>query len=299
MMKSSSPEWWPQMGALTTCESSQHTSRMRRPERAPPWLVNLSTLVSSISYCLPGLDRHRSVQAIGLKGTGPVGPFHPLFLRSLFKRHKHERPARPQCPQTSGPPPHTAGDMAGDKREPRGSPESRHTGKHGPLPLSCQQTQALLMAWSWCSFFRGRFTGSRGLAQTRLLIERNESTAETGEPRKLQSLKLLLPRASEDVTCLYSCSIPRGWTGYPASSQRLPRATTGPRPRPLLTWSCLRSFLCLLRLPVFHKPKSHGQQHSWKETELGVAPGRRVGRKTKKLGGPSSRFCGPLTSPQL
>lgn len=38
MMKSSSPEWWPRMGALTTQSPASTHLRMRRPEGATPGL---------------------------------------------------------------------------------------------------------------------------------------------------------------------------------------------------------------------------------------------------------------------
>lgn len=62
MMKSGSPERWPRMGALTT-QSPASTHLRTRSQGARPWLVN-SALVSSISFCLPSLDRHGLFQIL-------------------------------------------------------------------------------------------------------------------------------------------------------------------------------------------------------------------------------------------
>lgn len=75
MMKSGSPERWPRMGALTT-QSPASTCLRVRSWGARPWLVNV-TLVSSISYSLPSLDRRGPFQILVSKGSWtPVGPFH-------------------------------------------------------------------------------------------------------------------------------------------------------------------------------------------------------------------------------
>lgn len=159
------------------------------------------------------------------------------------------------------------------------------------------------MAWSWCCFFRGLLHRSpRGLAQTRLfLIKRvNESTAETGEPRKLQGLRLLLPRASEDVDLPAFLLHLRGWTGHPAPRACLALPQGDPGRDPLLTWSCLRAFCACSGFLYSTNPNPMDSS----------APERdRVGSRTRAPGGEENKEAGtdqvqgfpgaPWTSPQL
>lgn len=142
---------------------------------------------------------------------------------------------------------------------------------------------------------------SRGPAQTRLfLIERNERhRRDWGSRGSFKGLKLLLPRASEDVDLPVFLLHLRGWT------DTRPRACLGPPqgtpPRPLLTWSCLRACAA----PASCIPQT---QIPWTaallERETGVgsrtrAP-RGVGRKQRSWEDQVHGFPGaPWTSPQL
>lgn len=106
MMKSSSPEWWPRMGALTNQSPASTHLRMRSREGAT---LACKLHPSQLHFILPA--RPRQTQAVpntGLKGiVDPWGPSTLPAFRSLFKRHKHERPACPQCPPTLATTPHS------------------------------------------------------------------------------------------------------------------------------------------------------------------------------------------------
>lgn len=104
-----------------------------------------------------------------------------------------------------------------------------------------------------------------------------------GEPRKLQGLKLLLPRASEDVDLPAFLLHLRGWTGHLAPRACLAPPQGDPGRDPLLTWSCLRAFCACSGFLYSTNPNP--MDSSTPERD-------RVGSRTRAPGGEENKEAG-------
>ena len=119
---------------------------------------------------------------------------------------------------------------------------------------------------------------------------------DLGEPRKPQGLGPLSPGPQKMWTCLHSCFISEaGQDTCPTTCLAPPLGDLSQDPP--LTWSCLRAFWACSGFLYSTNPNP--MDNSAPETDrAGVAPGRQVGRKMKKLGRTKFKgFWGPLGVP--